>query len=125
MTTLDEGLRTDHSQAKKHGAHTHSGEAPLSSRGSRLTSFSAADFPVPTGREEEWRFSAITALQPLVADKLDAAGVDLEVTAADGVTDETAARDGERPVTVGAPGDRPAALAGENLEKAAIVQSPN
>jgi len=124
MTTLDEGLRTDHSQAKKDGAHTHSGEAPLSSRGSRLTSFSAADFPVPTGREEEWRFSAISALQPLFADKLDAAGIDLEVTAAEEVTVETVARGDERLGTVGAPGDRPAALAWENFDKAAVVTIP-
>jgi len=121
MTTLDEGLRTDHSQAKKDGAHTHGGEAPLSSRGSRLTSFSAADFPVPTGREEEWRFSALSALQPLFADKLDAAGLDVEITAGEGVTVEQVDREDERLGTVGAPGDRPAALAWENFDKAAIV----
>lgn len=121
MTSLDEGLRTDHSQAKADGAHSHGSEAPLSSRGSRLTSFAAADFPVPTGREEEWRFSALTALQPLFAEKIDAAGVDVEVTAGEGVTVEQVDRDDERLGTVGAPGDRPAALAWENFEKATVV----
>src|SRR5690625_46630 len=124
MTTLEEGLRTDHSQAKKDGAHSHGNEAPPESRGSRPTSFSASDFPVPTGREEEWRFSALTALQPLFADKLGAAGLDVEVSAADEVTVEQVGRDDERLGTVGAPGDRPAALAWENFEKATVVTIP-
>jgi len=121
MTTLDQGLRTDHSQAKTDGAHSHGSEAPLSSRGSRLTSFSSADFPVPTGREEEWRFSALTALQPLFADKLEAQGVDVEYSAAEGVTVEQVSREDDRLGTVGAPGDRPAALAWENFNEALVV----
>lgn len=124
MTTLDQGLRTDHSQAKMDDAHTHGSEAPLSSRGSRLTSFSSADFPVPTGREEEWRFSALTALQPLFAETLSAQGLDIEIAAAQGVTVETVARTDERLGTIGAPGDRPAALAWENFAEALVVTVP-
>src|SRR5690625_7446771 len=121
MTTLEEGLRTDHSQAKKDGAHSHGNEAPPESRGSRPTSFSASDFPVPTGREEEWRFSALTALQPLFADKLTAAGLDIEIAAAEGVNIETVSRSDERLGTVGALGDRPAALTWEHFDLSLVL----
>ena len=60
------GLQTDHSQAQLAGAHGHGpapkgahgvAAPPVGSRAERLTSFDLADIPVPTGREEEWRFT--------------------------------------------------------------------
>ena len=57
-TTNESGLTTDHSRAVADGAHTHGvGDVPQASRAERKTSFDVADFPVPTGREEEWRFA--------------------------------------------------------------------
>lgn len=59
-------LSTDHSRAVAEEAHTHGrGGVPESSRAERRSSFDLADFPVPTGREEEWRFTPIDRLVPL------------------------------------------------------------
>ena len=46
----------------QHGlvAHGHgAGTVPASSRAERTASFDVADFPMPGGREEEWRFTPI------------------------------------------------------------------
>ena len=55
------------------GAHTDSGAAfvPDQSRAERPTSFDVADFPVPNGREEEWRFAPVARLAPLFAADTD------------------------------------------------------
>jgi Fe-S cluster assembly protein SufD len=61
-----ETLATDHSRAVADGSHTHGtgpGFAiPAKSRAERLTSFDPADFPMPTGREEDWRFTPLARL---------------------------------------------------------------
>jgi Fe-S cluster assembly protein SufD len=41
---------------------------PDESRAARTRSFDVADFPVPTGREEEWRFTPVDRLAPLFAE---------------------------------------------------------
>ena len=43
---------------------------PDSSRGERATSFDVADFPVPHGREEDWRFTPIDRIQRLLSEAL-------------------------------------------------------
>ncbi len=53
------------------GARAHSDGAPVvpkQSRAERTTSFDLADFPVPTGREEDWRFTPVDRLGPLLRD---------------------------------------------------------
>ena len=59
-------LTTDHSKATADASHTHGtgpGFAiPAKSRAERPTSFVPADFPMPTGREEEWRFTPLARL---------------------------------------------------------------
>ena len=55
-------MKTDHSQAVADGAHSHSGPVPA---GQRFSSFDLADFPVPTGREEDWRFTPLNRLAGL------------------------------------------------------------
>jgi Fe-S cluster assembly protein SufD len=59
-------LTTDHSKATADAPHTHGtgpGFAiPAKSRAERPTSFVPADFPMPTGREEEWRFTPLARL---------------------------------------------------------------
>lgn len=124
MTTLEDDLRTDHSQATTDGAHSHGVEAPPSSRASRPTSFKAADFEFPSGREEEWRFSALDSLRPLMSDSVAAGGLDIKIQAPEEVTVETVDRDDERLGTVGAPGDRAAAVAWEAFDKAQVVSIP-
>ncbi|GAA5016283.1 Fe-S cluster assembly protein SufD [Terrabacter aeriphilus] len=51
-------------------AHTDSAAAfvPDQSRAERTASFDVADFPVPTGREEDWRFTPVKKLRDLLAD---------------------------------------------------------
>ena len=59
-------LTTDHSRAVADGSHTHGtgpGFAiPAKSRAERPTSFDPSDFPMPTGREEDWRFTPLARL---------------------------------------------------------------
>ena len=51
-------------------AHVDSSRAfvPDQSRAERATSFDVVDFPVPSGREEEWRFTPVDRLRALFAD---------------------------------------------------------
>ena len=51
-------------QRPTEGAHTHSAATmvPDASRAERTASFDVADFPVPHGREEAWRFAPVDRL---------------------------------------------------------------
>ena len=57
------------------GAHTDSAATmvPNQSRAERTTSYVVADFPQPTGREEEWRFTPVDRLGALFRDEPSAA----------------------------------------------------
>ena len=66
MTPTPADLSTDHSRATLAGAHSHGGPRYVSSRADRPTSFDPADIPVPTGREEEWRFTPLRRFAPLL-----------------------------------------------------------
>lgn len=50
-------FKTDHCQAKIDGDHSHGIVKPQSSRADCVTSFNLEDFPIPNGREENWRFT--------------------------------------------------------------------
>jgi len=84
-----------------------------------------AEFPVPTGREEEWRFTPLRRLrglhaaQPLAAGKIHA-GVD----AAPGVTAVLAPRGDPRHATDFEPADRISATAFASYQEALIVTVP-
>ena len=57
------------------------GSPPLQSKVERLTSLDPAAFPVPTGREEEWRFTPIAALASLLSeDSIDGGGLKVVVS---------------------------------------------
>ncbi|MFV2142689.1 MULTISPECIES: Fe-S cluster assembly protein SufD [Isoptericola] len=114
---------TDHSRAAADGAHSH-GVVPAGSRAERVTSFDLADIPVPSGREEEWRFSPVSRLQPLFADTLGADGVTVAVEAAPEVKVETVARDDARLGKAGKPGDRTAVSAWNAVAEATVVTVP-
>ena len=52
--------------APKSTGHQHGGSAvPEQSRADRRASFDLADFPVPSGREEGWRFTPMDRLHDL------------------------------------------------------------
>ncbi|MCK0115921.1 Fe-S cluster assembly protein SufD [Isoptericola sp. S6320L] len=114
---------TDHSRAAADGAHSH-GVVPAGSRAERVTSFDLADIPVPSGREEEWRFSPVARLQPLFAETLGADGVTVAVEAAPEVKVETVARDDARLGKAGKPGDRTAVSAWNAVAEATVVTVP-
>jgi Fe-S cluster assembly protein SufD len=129
MTTATDSLSTDHSKAVADGSHTHGvGGTPESSRASRPTSFDVADFPVPNGREEEWRFSPVDRLAPLFAGATDGVlsghGVLTTVVEAPEVTVEIVDRGDARLGTAGKPGDRTAAVAWASYSRATVVTIP-
>ncbi|MET9481209.1 Fe-S cluster assembly protein SufD [Streptomyces sp. NPDC006638] len=98
-------------------------ESTVATRMSAPPSFDVADFPVPHGREEEWRFTPLERLRGLhdgTAVATDGS-VTVEVTAPDGVTVETVGRDDARIGKAGTPVDRIAAQAYSSFEKASVV----
>lgn len=128
MTTATDSLSTDHSRAVADGTHSHGVGAPESSRASRPTSFDVADFPVPNGREEEWRFSPVDRLAPLFAGAsegvLPGHGVLTTVVEAPEVTVEIVDRGDARLGRAGRPGDRAAAVAWASYSRATVVTIP-
>ncbi|MEU6168151.1 Fe-S cluster assembly protein SufD [Streptomyces tanashiensis] len=98
-------------------------ESTVATRMSAPPSFDVADFPVPHGREEEWRFTPLARLRGLHDGTAvgSGEGVKVEVEAPEGVTVETVGRDDERLGKAGTPVDRVAAQAYSSFEKAAVV----
>ncbi len=117
-------LTTDHTRAVADGAHSHGVVIPEGSRAERRTSFDLADIPVPTGREEAWRFSPVARLQPLFAETLGTDGVSVDVVAAPEVKVESVDRGDERLGTTGKPGDRTAVTAWNAFTHATVVTVP-
>ncbi|HVN12336.1 MAG TPA: Fe-S cluster assembly protein SufD [Kineosporiaceae bacterium] len=130
--------------AEQHGfvAHTHGGRpgaggVPARSRAERLASFDVADFPIPTGREEDWRFTPLDRLRGLHAGAAESGPAPaVEVEAPPGFTAETVALTGEqrddRLGRTGPPEDRISAQAWTSaatatlvtLEKSAVAEQP-
>ena len=106
--------------------HSH-GAVPLpgDSRGARTRSFDLADFAVPTGREEDWRFTPLDRLRHLHEDDTPGDGTVLvEVDVAPECEVETVGRGDARLGRAGGPGDRVAARAWSAFEKATVVTVP-
>lgn len=86
-------------------------------------SYDLADFPMPTGREETWRFTPLKRLRGLLAGDPSSACLEWEVSLPEGVTmpiisTEEAMRRGL------APNERPAALAVANAGGAQVIDIP-
>ncbi|MGW0839880.1 Fe-S cluster assembly protein SufD [Streptomyces sp. NPDC002787] len=101
-------------------------ESTVATRMSAPPSFDVADFPVPHGREEEWRFTPLERLRGLHDGTAVATGEGLKVAveAPEGVTVETVDRDDARLGRAGAPVDRVAAQAYSAFEKAGVITVP-
>jgi len=98
---------------------------PADARVSAAPSYDVADFPVPHGREEEWRFTPLERLRGLHDGTAEATGaLRVEVTAPDGVTVQTVDRTDPRVGRAGKPVDRVAAQAFSSFEKASVVSIP-
>jgi Fe-S cluster assembly protein SufD len=106
--------------------HSHGGgSAPAESRGSRFTSYDVADFPVLTGREEDWRFTPLDRVRGLHdGTAATGGGVVVTVDAAEQAVVETVGRDDARIGRSGRPGDRVAAQAWSSFEQATVVTFP-
>jgi Fe-S cluster assembly protein SufD len=109
------------------GAKAGSGLKPIGSAGERFTSYDLEAFEVPSGREENWRFTPLRRLRGLhsvesgsVADHVDGT-VGVSITEAEGVTHEVVGRDDPRLGEAGAPADRVAALAWAHTPEAHVI----
>ncbi|MFR9791835.1 Fe-S cluster assembly protein SufD [Streptomyces sp. MB22_4] len=98
-------------------------ESTVATRMSVPPSFDVADFPVPHGREEEWRFTPLERLRGLHdgTAAVTGDGVKVDVQAPEGVTVETVGRDDARLGRAGTPVDRIAAQAYSAFEQASVV----
>jgi Fe-S cluster assembly protein SufD len=107
-------------------AHSHgAGAVPEQSRAERQASFDVADFAVPTGREEIWRFTPMDRLHELHTGSFgEPVPARFDVQTAGAVTSELVTRDDERLGRAGVPEDRVAAQAWSGFEKALVVTVP-
>jgi Fe-S cluster assembly protein SufD len=101
-------------------------ESTVATRMSAPPSFDVQDFPVPHGREEEWRFTPLERLRGLHDGTAVAngEGVKVAVEAPEGVTVELVDRADPRLGRAGTPVDRIAAQAYSAFEKAGVVTVP-
>lgn len=88
-------------------------------------SYDIADHPMPSGREEVWRFSPVRTFKPLFNDALTSDVLDWDVTLPDGVTLDPVSLDQAKQLAIEPPVDRVAALAVANASYAAhLVVAP-
>ena len=110
--------------AKVDHSHNH-GVTVMSSRAERLTSFDVADFALPTGREEEWRFTPVRGLANLLSDAAtDGDAAAFTVEAPEGYVRGTLAQGVAPRGTVLTPADRAAVVASANTDEALHVVIP-
>ncbi len=112
----------------EHGlvAHSHGAKpgAPMVSRAQRFTSYDVDAFEVPTGREEDWRFTPLRRLHGLHQGAVATGSAQLTVQAAGGVTVEDVDRSDPRLGEGGVPADRVAAQAWRSAATATVVSLP-
>ncbi len=114
----------------QHGLFEHAHGAgslvPEQSRAERRTSFDVADFALPTGREEEWRFTPLDLLKGLLDEgPSDQGALAYDVHAPDAVVVGSLAI-GQAPRGTGlVPGDRAAVVASAGTADAVHVRIPD
>jgi Fe-S cluster assembly protein SufD len=104
------------------GAHSHGGPAPTGSPAERFTSTDPDAFGVPTGREEEWRFTPMRRVRPLLDGAPSGRRPAWDADLPEGV--ELATVEADDPLLKGLPEpvDRLAALTRRNAEGAQVVR---
>ena len=107
-------------------AHTDSAAAfvPDQSRAERTTSYAVSDFPVPSGREEEWRFTPVDRLQSLFRDEATGACLEWTENLPDGVTLSTMSVEDWQASGAPAPADRAAVVAAAHSGGVGLVDIP-
>ncbi len=113
-------------QRPAQGAHTDSAATmvPDQSRAERTASYAVSDFPVPHGREEEWRFTPVDRLGQLFRDEATGASLDWSQRLPEGVTLGTASAQEWRASGAPAPSDRAAAVAAAHSGGIAVIDVP-
>ena len=102
--------------------HSHGAVVPQSSRGERPTSTDPEDFAVPSGREEDWRFTPVDEVASLFTPDGTPAAVSSH--APEGVTVREVGADDPVRGRVARPADRVAAAAYAGAAGALLVQVP-
>jgi Fe-S cluster assembly protein SufD len=97
---------------------------PTDARIERHKSFDPADFPVLTGREEDWRFTPLKRLRGLHESPAADGKVAVEIAAPEPVVVETVGRDDARLGKAGPPVDRTSALAWAGFTEATVITVP-
>ena len=107
-------------------AHTHSGETmvPDQSRAERTRSWEVADFPIPTGREEDWRFTPVNRLTSLLADEAATGSLEWTTHLPEGVTLSRTTVDELGRDVLPKPADRAAAVASAHGEGITLLDIP-
>jgi Fe-S cluster assembly protein SufD len=103
------------------GAKEGQGSKPLASASERFTSYDVEAFEVPSGREENWRFTPQRRLRGLHQNTTFDTAPTVSVPEAAGVTVETVGLDDARIGEGGVPADRVAAAAWSAVTKATVV----
>ncbi len=128
FTEEGENLSEFNDGTAQHGLKKHShGNAPVipeASRGERLKSYNLADFPVLTGREEDWRFTPLKRLRGLHTESLDGAGPTVSVGGAANIQVETVERTDPRIGCAAIPDDRVSAAAWAAAPVATVITVP-
>lgn len=115
----------EHLVASKVDRHHSHGTQVMASRAERITSHDVADFALPNGREEEWRFTPVRELANLLSDTpSDAGALGVTVEGPDSFV-QGVLRAGEAPrgATL-VPADRAAVVASANVEEAQLIRIP-
>ena len=107
-----------------HGAKAVDPSVPMVSRGQRFTSYDVDAFEVPTGREEDWRFTPLRRLRGLHQGVAATATAQVKVHAGSEVTVEDVDRSDARLGDGGIPADRVAAQAWSSAAQATVVTIP-
>ncbi|WJH26185.1 Fe-S cluster assembly protein SufD [Pseudarthrobacter defluvii] len=115
----------EHLVASKVDRHHSHGTQVMASRAERLTSHDVADFALPNGREEEWRFTPVRELANLLSDAPSEDGsLDVSVEAPAAVVQRTlGAGEAPRGATL-VPADRAAVVASANAGGAQLISIP-
>ncbi|NYE94194.1 Fe-S cluster assembly protein SufD [Psychromicrobium silvestre] len=112
----EEGETLLDSKVDKHHSH---GTEVMASRAERLTSFSVEDFKIPSGFEEEWRFTPVKKLANLFSETPgEVAAVDYAIELPEGVVEGSLAIGQAPRGTALVPADRAAAVASADVAAA-------
>jgi Fe-S cluster assembly protein SufD len=130
MTVTQETAQQRLAAQPRPGGQTHTDSVaafvPDQSRAERRTSYDLADFPLPNGREEDWRFAPVDRLGALFqVEPTDESRLTIDISAPQGVEiSEAKVGDGAFG-SVLRPADRASAAAWASTEKATLVTIPN